>query len=38
MYRIFLKSKIDRAEAEIADGKWIPHEEVVRIAESWWQE
>jgi hypothetical protein len=38
MYRIYLKSKLDRAEAEVAAGHVIPHEEVVRTTESWWQE
>jgi hypothetical protein len=38
IYRIYLKSKIDRAEAEVAAGNVIPHDEVFRILEEMGQQ
>ena len=35
LYRLYLLYKIDRAEAAIAVGDIIPHEEVMRMLNRW---
>ena len=38
IYRIYLMSKLDRAEAEVEAGLVIPHEEVFRSLNEPWPE
>lgn len=35
MYRLYLKAKLERAEAAAQEGKVIPHDEVVRRTSQW---
>lgn len=35
MYRLYLKQKVDHAEAAAAAGELLTHEEVVRLSDEW---
>jgi hypothetical protein len=35
IYRLYLKEKIDQAEAAAQAGDTVTHEEALRLAESW---
>ena len=35
IYRLYLKQKLETAEAAVAAGDIIPHEEVVRLTGEW---
>ena len=35
MYRLYLKAKLERAEAALARGDVVSHEEVVRQSKTW---
>ncbi len=35
IYRLYVRMKVERAEAEIAKGNVIPHDEVVRQSQAW---
>jgi hypothetical protein len=35
IYRLYLKEKIDQAEAAARAGDTVTHEEALRLAESW---
>ena len=37
MYRLYLKQKVDRAEAAATAGDLLTHEEVVRLSDEWLQ-
>jgi hypothetical protein len=35
IYRLYLKQKLDQAQAAASAGDTVTHEEAIRIAESW---
>jgi hypothetical protein len=35
IYRLYVKEKLDRAEAAVQAGEVVPHAEVIRISETW---
>lgn len=37
MHALYLRSKLDRSEAEILRGETISHEELVRRSEQWFK-
>ena len=37
MYRLYLKQKVETAEAAAAAGDILPHDEVVRQSDAWLQ-
>lgn len=37
MFALYLKAKLDRAEADIEEGRIISHEELIRRSEQWFK-
>jgi hypothetical protein len=37
IYRLYLRGKLDRAEAAVANGEVISHDEVVRESQKWFE-
>ncbi len=35
MYQLYLKSKLDRSEQAVADGRVVSHEQVKKEVETW---